>query len=168
MTTTNIKRANDKAILSITIWPHRSCSRENFHLLILFIACGLLLPPLLFFDLRLALSILPFSFVSISLLLFFSEKNYLDSQLRERLRIFPENIELHREEPKGDIRTWSANPFWTRVNLYKDGPIENYLTLIGNGKEVEVGSFLTPKERKDLKHLIEDSLQKLKSQDSSS
>ena len=110
---------------------------------------------------ELTLAILPFSLISISLLYLFGERNFRDGKLEEKLEIFPKKIILQRVDPAGRIRSWSANPFWIQVNYYKNGPIENYLTLRGNGKEVEVGSFLTPKERENLKHLIEDTLHKL-------
>jgi uncharacterized membrane protein len=32
----------------------------------------------------------------------------------------------------------------------KDGPVSNYITLTGNGREVELGSFLDEEERKNL------------------
>ena len=96
------------------------------------------------------------------------EKNFKDGKLKETLRIFPKKILLQRSEPKGDIKIWSANPFWTKVNLYNNGPVDSYLTLRENGKEVELGSFLTPKEREELKNLIEATLYKLKIRDFSS
>ena len=124
-------------------------------------ALTLFLPPLLLLNIELVISILPFSLITISLLYLLGEKNFRDGKLKEKLEIYPKNIILQRAEPTGRIRIWSANPFWIDVNLYKNGPIENYLTLRGNGKEVEVGSFLTPKERENLRRLIEDTLQKL-------
>lgn len=151
----------DKAILSLTIWPHRSCTRGIFHFITLLTALTLLLPPLLFLNVELAFAILPFSLISISLLYLLGEKNFRDGKLKEKLEIFPKKIILQRAEPTGRIRIWSANPFWIHVNYYKNGPIKNYLTLRENGKEVEVGSFLTPKERENLRHLIEDTLHKL-------
>ena len=32
----------------------------------------------------------------------------------------------------------------------KEGPVANYITLSGNGREVELGSFLSEDERKEL------------------
>mgnify|MGYP001162273587 FL=1 len=162
MVRNNISNRNDETILSLTIWPHRSCTRRTFHLVIVLIAFVLLMPPLVFLELKFAFHILPFSLISVSLLYVFCEKNFKDSQLNETLKIFPERIVLHRSEPTGEIKKWSADPFWTRVCLHNKGPIENYLTLRGNGREVEVGSFLTPMERKDLNNLIVNSIHKLK------
>jgi len=51
---------------------------------------------------------------------------------------------------------WEANPYWVRVALHaKGGPVPNYLTLSGGGREVELGAFLSPPERVELKSLLE-------------
>ena len=44
-----------------------------------------------------------------------------------------------------------------------EGPVANYLTLNGNGREVELGSFLGEDERKELFHELNRLLKKLKS-----
>ena len=90
-------------------------------------------------------------------------KNFNDALLIEKLKIYPKKIILERKEPNNDIKKWHSNPYWTKVNIYNNGPVESYLTLKGNGKEVELGSFLTPEERINLKKLIEDTLFKLSS-----
>jgi uncharacterized membrane protein len=42
------------------------------------------------------------------------------------------------------------------VKLYeKNQKVENYLTLSGGGREVEIGSFLAPNERLEVKNKIE-------------
>ena len=51
---------------------------------------------------------------------------------------------------KGPKLEWEANPHWVSVKLRNDGPVERYLTLRGGGREVELGSFLTPEERESL------------------
>jgi uncharacterized membrane protein len=92
-------------------------------------------------------------------------KNFKDARLIERLIIYPKKIILERKEPNNTTKKWNSNPYWTKVNLYNNGPVESYLTLKGNGKEVELGSFLTPEERKNLKQKIDDTLIKLSSPD---
>ena len=37
-----------------------------------------------------------------------------------------------------------------RLRLHEDGRIEKYLTLQGNGREIELGAFLSPWERETL------------------
>lgn len=69
---------------------------------------------------------------------------------QERLRVTETRIDLEHQPPRGPILRWDANPHWVTVNLRNDGPVENYLTLRGGGREVELGAFLTPEERKSL------------------
>ena len=45
----------------------------------------------------------------------------------------------------------------------KEGPVANYITLSGNGREVELGSFLDENERKELFHELNRLLKNLKS-----
>ena len=42
-------------------------------------------------------------------------------------------------------------PYWAKLKIYEtEGPVANYITLTGNGKEVELGAFLSEDERKAL------------------
>ena len=52
-----------------------------------------------------------------------------------------------RREPRGRVRRWHANPFWVRPRLREDAHVEKYLTLEGDGREIELGAFLSPWER---------------------
>ena len=52
---------------------------------------------------------------------------------------------------RGAPRHWEANPYWTEVRIYPEGgPVPQYLTLKGAGREVEIGAFLSPEEREAL------------------
>jgi uncharacterized membrane protein len=49
------------------------------------------------------------------------------------------------------------------VHLYgTEGPLPNYVTLSGNGREVEIGSFLSEDERKSLFKELQSALTKYK------
>ena len=76
--------------------------------------------------------------------------NQTHRSLHEALRFDTERVHLAHRPTKGPTLEWEANPYWVSVHLRQDGPVENYLTLKGNGREVEIGSFLTPEERADL------------------
>ena len=157
------KLNREEPLLSLTIWPHRSCDRKTFLLILFIISFILIIPSFLFLSLSFAISILPFSLLSIFLFFFVGNKNFNDALLIEKLKIYPKKIILERKEPNNEIKKWHSNPYWTKVNIYNNGPVESYLTLKGNGKEVELGSFLTPEERINLKKIIDDTLFKLSS-----
>ena len=66
----------------------------------------------------------------------------------EVLEIWTDHVRLKRTNPNGSIQEWEANPYWTEISIIeKDGPVPNYLTLRGNGRTVELGSFLSEDER---------------------
>ncbi len=73
------------------------------------------------------------------------------SQVFEELTLWRDRIELVRQDPRNGRRDWSANPYWVRLSLRPEGgPVENYLTLKGGDREVELGAFLSPQERESL------------------
>ena len=87
-------------------------------------------------------------------------RNHLDGRLSEELRLWPDLITLVRREPDGRERRWHANPFWVRLHL-RDAHVEKYLTLEGNGREVELGAFLSPGEREALHAELRDALRRV-------
>ena len=67
---------------------------------------------------------------------------------------------------KGKALIWEANPYWLKLALHPtDGRVEHYLTLKGGGpnqtREVELGAFLTPEERVDLREDLANVLRQL-------
>ncbi len=71
-----------------------------------------------------------------------------DTDILEDLSIRSARVDLVRTGPDGRRQSWQANPHWVEVTLYPDtGPVPQYLTLRGNGREVELGAFLTAAER---------------------
>ena len=73
------------------------------------------------------------------------------SPLLEELSIWPDKVALVRHNPRGDRQDWEANPHWVKVQLHEEGgPVDNYVTLTGGGREVEIGAFLSEDERLDL------------------
>jgi len=69
---------------------------------------------------------------------------------------------VERIEPNGDQLNWHANPFWVQTKLDHNHSLENYLTLKGNGREIELGAFLSPEERTALKEEIDEALLEIK------
>ena len=78
-------------------------------------------------------------------------RNARDLRLSEELIVTRNEARLTRRAPDGTEQVWTANPYWVRVTLYPtEGPVPAYLTLNGNDREVELGAFLTPEERRAL------------------
>lgn len=135
----------------LRVWPHRSLSPQGFVTFIV-ITFGMLMVPLLSVLGTVVLwGLLPFLMGTLALMWAFLRRSYKDGTLTETLSLAPEKIALIRHNPRGPDQTWEANPYWVRVALHEtEGPVENYLTLAGSGRTVELGAFLSPEERKAL------------------
>ena len=143
--------AGDEAAVHVILWPHRSLPRRGFAAFI-GITFAMLMIPLLALLGTLALwGLLPFILGALALMWYFLERSYADGRLTEELRLWSDRIDLTRDNPRTPQQHWHANPHWVLLNIVsKGGPVENYLTLKGNDREVELGAFLTPEERADL------------------
>lgn len=132
----------------LQLWPYRSLPRKGF---VLFIGatCALILVPMLsVLGSPVLWGILPFFALAIWGLWAALSRSYRDGEIVEDLRLSRDNLSLTRHGPRGQRRNWQANPYWVTVHLHgSGGPVPNYLTLKGNGREVELGAFLSEEER---------------------
>lgn len=95
--------------------------------------------------------LLPFGMGALALTWALIRRNIADGALSEVLTIWPERVALERCEPRGVVRSWEANPYWVTPALHETGgPVDAYVTLKGGGREVEIGAFLSPDERRAL------------------
>jgi uncharacterized membrane protein len=137
-------------ILSLTLWPNRSLGRNGSTWLLGIAALGLAMPLFGLAGTRAAWGMLPFLLAAFVALWWALRRSYADGRLSEELRLWPDLITVVRRDPGGRERRWHANPFWVRIRLREDAAIEKYLTLEGNGREIELGAFLSPWERETL------------------
>jgi uncharacterized membrane protein len=143
-------------VLHLTLWPNRSLTEKKFYIVILVLFLTMLIPIAPFLGTTSLNAILPFSILTISLLYILVRLNYRGAKIREDIKIWPNLIEIKRYEADGTKKEWRANPFWTKINIYTESQkIENYLTLKESGREIELGSFLAPNERLEVKKKIE-------------
>jgi uncharacterized membrane protein len=140
----NIERQMD-------LWPFGSLPNKGFAIFIMTTFMFLTLPLYTVMGTAIFWGLFPFIIVAVWGMWFALRKNFRDRSILERLSIGTENCNLVRQNPKGDTQTWTCNPFWVRVHLHETGgPVPNYVTLSGNGREVEIGAFLSEDERKAL------------------
>lgn len=140
----------DPPILALTLWPNRSLTPAGGSWLLGLLAAGLAPPLLLLGGTRAGWGMLPFLAGALVALFLALRRSQRDGRLHEELRLWPDLITVVRREPKGRVRRWHANPFWVRLRLRDDAAVEKYLTLQGNGREIELGAFLSPWEREAL------------------
>ena len=141
--------------------PNRSLTRSGLAWLLV-ILWALLLIPLIPLLGNVALWVmLPFLLGALAALWYSIERNTKDGALTEELSIWPDRMTVLRTNPRAASQQWQANPYWVSLHIRATGgPVDNYLTLKGNGREIELGAFLSPEERDDLYHRLETELHK--------
>ncbi len=132
----------------VRLWPHRSLDRSGFATFILTTFLLLLVPLSAVIGTPVLWVLLPFLMASLAMIWIALRSNLAQAALTEILTLTTDRISLERHEPKGFVLRWDADPYWVTVNLHPEGgPVENYVTLKGGGREVEIGAFLSPDER---------------------
>ena len=99
--------------------------------------------------------LLPFLALAFWGLWFAIRRNGRNLQLMETLSIWRDEVRVERREPDGRLLRWQAEPLKVRIKVHQDARIEEYLTLTGGGREIELGAFLAPEERVALAEEIE-------------
>ena len=92
--------------------------------------------------------LLPFLMITVAAIWLALKRSYHDQNVLETLSLKADDVHLQRRNPMGDNQEWDCNVYWTKLSIYPSGgPVPNYLTLTGNGREVEIGAFLSEEER---------------------
>jgi uncharacterized membrane protein len=145
--------------IHLRLWPHRSLPPEGFVWFIGATAVLLGVPLLGLFGTPVLWALLPFLLAALAAIWLAIRKNQHDRAITEELHISSDQVTLERRGPRGAHATWAANPHWVRVTLHATaGPVRQYLTLTGAGREVELGAFLSEEERIALRAELQDRL----------
>lgn len=152
----------DPPLFDYTIRPIKSLPNTGFVWLIGVSAVGFTLPLLALLGTVALWVLLPHLLLALGLLWYFIRRNDRDRDVYEHIRIWPDLIAVHRHNPRKPDQYWHGNPYWVKLKLRDTRTHESYLTMTGTKREIELGAFLSPKERVDLKHLIEDEIKSIK------
>ncbi|WP_066705452.1 DUF2244 domain-containing protein [Celeribacter ethanolicus] len=136
----------------LELWPYRSLKGKGFSAAIWIMFGGGLIPIVPFIGTMAFWVLLGFMLIALTALWTALRRSDRD-RLHEEMLIWPDRVTLTHWPEKGAPLTWEANPYWVRLSLNtEDGKVENYITLKGAGdhREVELGAFLSPEERKVL------------------
>lgn len=130
------------------LWPHRSLTQAGFVAFIAITALLILVPVTALLGTPLLWLLLPFPALVLAAMWLAIRRNQRDTEIIEDLHLTPDRVTLRRTGPGGKRQEWEANPHWVRLTLHPSaGPVPHYLTLRGNGREVELGAFLSEEER---------------------
>ncbi|MEY4697936.1 MAG: hypothetical protein RIT14_2364 [Pseudomonadota bacterium] len=145
------------------LWPYRSLPRRGFVWFFAITGTLVLLPMLAVLGTPVLWAILPFVLLALWGIWAALSRSYRDGEIVEDLVLGPDSVTLVRHGPRGRRAEWQANPHWVRVTLHpKGGPVPNYLTLKGAGREVEIGAFLSEDERITLRDELQNAMARLR------
>jgi len=135
-------------VWALELWPYRSLRRKEFAIFFGVTACLITLPLLAMLGSMVLWGILlPFVLMLWALWKAIGV-SYRRGEVLESFVADAQKVTLTRMNADGTMQVWQANRYWATLHLHpKGGPVENYLTLHGGYREVEIGAFLDTKER---------------------
>ena len=152
-------------VTTIEIWPHNSLKPKGFVFFFVVTFALIALPLFNVLGTKVFWGLFPFLFLTLMGIWFALKKSLRDRQILEQLTLHKKELVLIRQDPNGEQKEWVCSPYWAKLRMYdKGGPVTNYITLTGNGREVELGSFLGEEERKELFNELNRLLIKLNSE----
>lgn len=160
----NWEEKNERPFLKMRLVPNRSLDSYGTKVVFGLIACGFLLPIIPFIGSPIGTTLTIFSGLTFYLFLTLLQKNFQQGNTFEEILILKNKIIVVHKEKNKEQKTWEGNPYWTKVHLDLNNPkLKNYLTLTGKGRHIELGAFLSPDERAELRDKIQNALAKAKS-----
>ncbi len=142
---------NGRNIRILELWPHNSLPKKGFASFIMTTFILILLPLLSLSGTLVFWGLLPFLMLAIWAVWTAIQHSYKRNKIYECLSFGKQTLDLERTNPKGNTQNWSCEGYWSRASIYtREGPVPFYVTLSGNGREVEIGAFLSEDERKSL------------------
>jgi uncharacterized membrane protein len=153
--------AQSSPLLDLKLTPHRALSRKGFIILMAVVAgiCGLNAIRFAFVD---AWPVVFFLLLDVALVYGAFKLSYWSGRRYERLRLEPAALTVEQVDPAGRARTVAFDPYWVRVEHERPSDIEDHLRLVSHGKRLEIGSFLAPVERDEVREMLEDGLAQLR------
>lgn len=143
------------------LWPHQSLPAKGFAAFVLATFTMIMIPTFTLLGTVLLWGMLPFVLMAVGGIYFALQHNYKSRQIEEVLTLTGDTAHLTHTTHKGEVKEWQCNRYWTQVLKYeRDGPVPHYVTLRGEGREVEIGSFLSEEERVELYDDLQRSLQR--------
>lgn len=140
--------APDATPQQMRLWPHQSLPPRGFAAFILITFVLILIPILAMLGTILLWGLLPFVLLAVGGMYLALQRNFRARQIEEILTLDETHASLVHKAPDGSIEEWACNRHWTRLEKYeKGGPVPHYVTLRGEGREVEIGAFLSEDER---------------------
>ncbi len=151
----------DLPVFEALLYPRRSLSPRGFVILIAItgiigFAYGTA------FGLMGAWPIFGFCGTEWLLFIYLFRKHLKGDRRSERLRLYRDRLMVETISPKGACQTYRFQPYWLQVILDEPDEYESVLYLRSHGKQLQIGSFLSPQERRDVAGELRNVLNRLR------
>ena len=97
------------------------------------------------------------------LVVFMNGDSILNNNGFEEVTLYPDSLDIRRVSPKGRETRFQFNPFWTKIEVFKD--FEDRVTdivLKSKERSVKVGAFLNPDDKKSFAFALSSALYRVK------
>lgn len=140
--------AGDAPYARLKLWPHKSLTPSGFVWFIGLTFALLLVPLVTLIGSPVLWGVMPFMLGTLAMIWIALRASWRSMDVMEELTLWSDHVQISHRIAKGGLQEWSANPHWVQVSLHPTGgPVSNYVTLRGAGREVELGAFLSDDER---------------------
>jgi uncharacterized membrane protein len=143
------KTATEASHFNVALHPHRSLSAGGFWLLMGFISVVCFAAGIAFMSIG-AWPIFGFLGLDVVAIYIAFRLSYRSGRLFETLSLSDHALSVSRVQPDGRTESWCLAPNWLRVELDGDEWGAGAIRLRSHGREIAIGRFLTPKERRSL------------------
>jgi uncharacterized membrane protein len=153
------ERAPDggEVLFQAELRPNRSLSPRGFGLLMIALVAVSFVAGIAFVSMG-AWPVFGFFGLDVLLLYWAFKASYRSGNLYETLKLTDETLEVRRVHPSGGSQVWRLPPYWLRVLIDEPPEHHSQLVLRSHGRDLTVGSFLTPEERVEVAGALRDAL----------
>ncbi|MEM7240900.1 MAG: DUF2244 domain-containing protein [Pseudomonadota bacterium] len=159
---TDMQATSNRPVFERRIEGYRSLPKEGFAVTIAITMIMLFVPMFAVLGTPVLWGLLPPALIVIAALWFAIRRNTQDGTVAEEIRVWKDHMHVTRFNPRAPQQDWQANPHWVKTHIRQLREVENYLTLTGGNREIEVGRFLTPDARLKLRSDLDEALRQVK------
>lgn len=142
--------------------PHRALDQNGVQI-VMIITCILAAIPGIVFFLMGAWPIVGFLGLDVALLFWALSKSRKQVNGFEEVTLYPDSLDIRRVSPKGRETRFQFNPFWTKIEVFKD--FEDRVTdivLKSKERSLKIGTFLNPDDKKSFASAFSNALYRVK------
>ena len=129
--------------------PHRSLGPNGFLIVMALIGVTSFIAGLVFFLMG-AWPIFGFFGLDVALIYWAFKANYRAAGAYQTVQLSDTELRVRSVSSRGEVRAWSFQPYWVRIEIDAGRHDENHLDLVSHGNRLRIGECLAPFERLDL------------------